>query len=143
MAIKVRQEQESQRAPPNKKRKVDNQILVNIDKQQVIGACVSLVAVSGQPLRVYEDPGLRMLLDPILWGFSNSFSMTSESVVHRIKEEASKLRNILKSQVANRLICLKVNGAKRLSRSIISIKIQFVELETEVAHFGCCQANFG
>ena len=90
-------------------------------------ACVSLVAVSGRPLRIVDHPGMRMLLDPVIKGLRKSFSISSETVVEYIKNEATLLREVLKKKVGNRFICPTVDCAKRLPRSIVGINIKFIE----------------
>ena len=93
-------------------------------------ACVSLVADSGRPLKLINDPGMRMILDPILKGLESSGSsltLSPATVSEDIKRQAAELRKTIKKQIGNRLICVKVDGAKRLSRAIVGINIQYIE----------------
>jgi len=129
-AISVRKQQESRRAPPRKRRKVETSIAVRIDKARMMEACVSLVADSGRPLKLINDPGMRMILDPILEGLESSGSsltLSPATVSEDIKRQAAELRKTIKKQIGNRLICVKVDGAKRLSRAIVGINIQYIE----------------
>jgi hypothetical protein len=89
---------------------------VRIDKSKKMEACVSLITDSGRPLKLINDPGMRMILDPILEGLNSSGSLLTLSpatVAQGIKRQAAELRKSMKQQIGNRLICVKVDGAKR------------------------------
>ncbi len=115
-------------APPRKKkRKIDSSISVLIDALEVVEACVTLVTENGRPLKIVEDKGFRMILDPILIGLGGSLTISADNMVPRVAKQASELRNQLKAEFKNKFLCLKVDCAKRLSRSILGVNVQFVE----------------
>ena len=125
--LKRKQDQDDKKAPPPKKRKVEQIINVKMDSRLLMDACVSLVAISGMPLRLMRDPGMRMIIDPILKGLQNSVAISPKTVADEIKRKAEDLRKVLRKEFENRLICIKLDGAKRLSRSVVGINVQFIE----------------
>jgi hypothetical protein len=112
---------------PKKKRKVSGSISVKIDEQLLMDACVSFVAQSGRPLCLIKNPGMRMLLDPILEGLGHSFTISLATVAAEIIKQTNELRQVLRKQLENRFVSLKVDGAKRLFRSVVGINVQYVE----------------
>lgn len=48
---------------------------VKINPKILLDACTELVTTNGRPLVMLEDTGFRKILDPILKGFGNTFSI--------------------------------------------------------------------
>jgi hypothetical protein len=97
-----------------------------MDEKQIIDGCVSLVSESGRPFKILNDKGFSMILDPLLEKLGGSLTISAENIVPKINLAAQKIRDKLKDEMKNRLICLKVDCAKRLSRSILGINAQYV-----------------
>ena len=121
----LRQKAASSR-PPEKKRKIYHSVTVKMDEKQIIDGCVSLVSESGRPFKILNDKGFSMILDPLLEGLGGSLTISAENIVPKINLAAQKIRDKLKDEMKNRLICLKVDCTKRLSRSILGINAQYV-----------------
>ena len=68
-----------------------------------------------------------MLLDPILEGLGHSFTISLATVAAEIIKQTNELRQVLRKQLENRFVSLKVDGAKRLFRSVVGINVQYVE----------------
>lgn len=97
-----------------KKGKIDHSVTVKMDEKQIIDGCVSLVRESGRPFKILDDKGFSMILDPLLEGLGWSLTISAENIVPKINLAAQKMRDKLKNEMKNRLICLKVDCAKRL-----------------------------
>ncbi len=126
-AIALRRQAEATSRPARKKRKIEKSIEVFIDEKQIIDGCTTLVTLNGRPFKMLDDSGFRMILDPILKGLGNNLTISAENIVSNVNELASDFRKKLKAEIANRRVCLKVDCAKRLSRSILGINVQFVK----------------
>lgn len=100
----LRQEVASSR-PPRKKRKIDHSVTVKIDEKQIIDGCVSLVTESGRPFKMLDDKGFRMILDPLLEGLGGSLTISAENIVPKINLAAQEIREKLKDEMKNRMIC--------------------------------------
>ncbi len=128
VAIEIgRQDERSNCPPARKKRKIGTSVEVFIDEQQVIEGCVSLVTESGRPFKALDDYGFRMILDPVIKALGGSFTVSAENIVPRVNQAALDIREKLKSELKNQFVCLKVDCAKRLSRSILGINVQFIQ----------------
>ena len=86
-----------------------------MDSRLLMDACVFLEAHSDRLLRLMRDPGMRMIIDPILKGLQNSVAISPKTVSVEIKRQAEDLRKVLRKEFENRFICIKLDGAKRLS----------------------------
>ena len=121
----LRQEAASAR-PPRKKRKIIHSVAVKIHEKQIVDACVSLVTESGRPLNLLDDKGFRMILDPILDGLDECLTISAENIVPKVNQTAKEMHDQIKNEMKKRMICLKVDCAKRLSRSTLRINAQYV-----------------
>lgn len=126
-ALDLIRKADSNQPPPKKKRKVEETIEVKLDKAEVIEACVTLVTVNGRPFSHLEDSGLRKLLDPILAGLGGSLTISRRNIGPFVIKKAEDLRQELVDEIKDRFISVKVDSAKRLSRSILGINIQYVK----------------
>lgn len=82
---------------------------------------------NGRPLSLVEDKGFRMILDPILVGFGGSLTISSGNIGAKVSAHASELISRLKGEFKNKFLCLKIDSAKRLFRSIFGINVQYIE----------------
>ena len=113
--------------PPSKRRKIENTVSVKIDAKEVIKACVTLVTENGRPFKSLDDIGFRMILDPILVGLGGTLSVNAENIGKHVDDVALEMRQAIKKAVQNRLVCVKIDCAKRMSRSFLGINIQYAQ----------------
>ena len=66
---------------------------------------------------------MRMLLDPL--EESLNFKMNRQNLTEEIMKEATELRQSITNSLRNRLICLKLDTATRLDRSVLGINAQY------------------
>lgn len=81
------------------------------------------------PLKIVDDKGFCINLDQLLTGLGNKLTISAENMSTKIKTVATRIRQKLTMEMKNRLICLKIDCAKRLSRSILGINVKFIEGE--------------
>jgi len=108
---------------------VKETINIKISHDKLLSACTELVTVNGRPFSSLEDTGFKKILNPILDGFGNSFSIDKRNVRANVIETAITVRNNLKSLVKNRILSLKIDGATRKDKSILGINVQFMSKE--------------
>ncbi len=68
-----------------------------------------------------------MILDPVLIGLGGRLKIGADNIGVRVIARASQLRDKMKEELKNRFICLKIDCAKRLGRSILGVNAQFIE----------------
>jgi len=95
-------------------------------KQNVIDACVELVTINGRPFTLIEDSGFKKLLEPILEGFNDKFSINSQNIRTQISPTAQRVRQEITNIVKNRLLSLKMDCVTRHDRSILGVNIQII-----------------
>lgn len=52
-----------------------------------------------------DDKGFRMILDPLLEGLGGSLTISAENIVPKINLAAQEIREKLKDEMKNRMIC--------------------------------------
>jgi hypothetical protein len=123
------------RVEPKKKRQktlfevgFENPTLIeaNLHFETVRLACVEMVTVNGRPLSIVADSGFRKILDPILDAMPGSVSINPHNIRDGVHEIATKLREMIKVEVKNKLVSVKVDGASRLDRSVLGVNIQYI-----------------
>ncbi|XP_046389430.1 uncharacterized protein LOC124158293 [Ischnura elegans] len=113
-----------------RKRKADT-ITIKMSKTRLFEACRELTTKNGRPFSVVEDSGMRMIIDPIVNALREQSGETNlcvnrKNIRDSVQEEAAAMREQIKADVIGRLICLKLDCATRLERSVIGINIQFI-----------------
>jgi len=105
---------------------VKKKISIEMTKQNVIDACVELVTINGRPFTLIEDSGFKKLLEPILEGFNDKFSINSQNIRNQISPAAQRVRQEITNIVKNRLLSLKMDCVTRHDRSILGVNIQII-----------------
>lgn len=95
-----------------------------MNKKQLIDACVKLVTVNGRPFSIFEDVGMREIIEPIL--NSLQISINSKNIKTHLNEKASEIKEKIKDEVRGKMVSIKIDSASRLGRSIIGVNIQFI-----------------
>lgn len=109
---------------------VKKKISIEMTKQNVIDACVELVTINGRPFTLIEDSGFKKLLEPILEGFNDKFSINSQNIRNQISPAAQRVRQEITNIVKNRLLSLKMDCVTRHDRSILGVNIQIIHDDT-------------
>lgn len=97
----------------------DPLLVAKFKKSVIIEACVQLVSVHGRPFSLLEDAAFQVIVSPFCSAIGNSFAINSESIRRLIPITAQRMREKLTSELAGRLVSIKVDSAKRLSRSFV------------------------
>nr|XP_012151014.1 PREDICTED: uncharacterized protein LOC105663859 [Megachile rotundata] len=115
----------------SRKRKTSKEpvIAIAMDKDRVIDALVEMTTVNGRPYSAVEDSGLRKILNPILYALRTQHGINTSINRHNIRDfvhyEAVQLKEKVKNEIEGRMLCLKLDSATRLDRSLLGINIQF------------------
>ena len=94
--------------------------------QDLINACVELVTKNGRPLNIFTDSGFKKLIQPILRTINPPIAINENSIREAIIHKAIEIRNEIKEEIENKLVCLKIDGATRHGRSFIGVNIQYI-----------------
>lgn len=126
---------------------VDDSIIVKlkISKSEVIAGFVDLVTLNGRPFIAVEDSGLNKIAGPILKALN--LTINSENIKNHIVEAAQILRNKIRDEVKDKMVCIKTDSATRLDRNFLGVNIQYIHnaklqlrtlavQETEYSHTG-------
>ncbi|XP_024892141.1 uncharacterized protein LOC112467670 [Temnothorax curvispinosus] len=111
----------------NRKRKRTS-VSVEIDYNEIIDACVEMTTVNGRSINFVEDSGFKRIIDPILNGLTKDgpkIVVNREIIKRQITTEAQNIREEILQDVKGRLICVKIDNATRLDRSLMGINIQY------------------
>lgn len=87
---------------------------MRIKESDIVDACVEPVTVNGRPFKLMEDSGFRKFLNPILEVSPNKLVIKAENIRSEARIRAQCIRREIKSEIAGRLVCLKVDTASRL-----------------------------
>lgn len=91
-------------------------------------AVLEMMTVNGRPMTAINDTGFRKILNPILNSFKNNgMTINIPNLKNDLTQEALKIRIVIKEEVKDRLISLKLDCATRMNRAILGVNIQYVE----------------
>lgn len=94
--------------------------------QDLINACIELVTKNGRPLNIFTDSGFKKLIQLILRTINPPIAINENSIREAIIHKAIEIRNEIKEEIGNKLVCLKIDGATRHGRSFIGVNIQYI-----------------
>lgn len=83
-----------------------------------------MVTKNGRPLTAVEDEGLRIIIDPILK--SLNLTINRRNICDWIERYANDLREKIKLETKNKIVCIKMDGATRHDRHILGINLQLI-----------------
>ena len=109
--------------PAAKKPRVVTKRAIAIDAQLLIEAVVKLVTDHRLPLSCFEWDGFRLLLEPICKAVG--CTLNRENIKNHLRIMAFRIKDILKQQMKNQLISLKVDSASRYNRHILGVNVQY------------------
>lgn len=116
--------------PPPKKPRVVAKRPIAIDLQLLIEAVVRLVTDHGLPLSCFEWDGFRLLLEPICQAVG--CTLNRETVKEHLRIMSQRVKEILKDEMKEKLICLKVDSASCHNRHILGVNVQYAHGEKVV-----------
>lgn len=94
------------------------------NKTTITQACVGLCSKRSLPFKFFDYPELKFLLDPLF--LKNKLNITAKNIINNINDAAFQIRNMIKKEVKNKIISLKVDSASRFNRSILGINCQYL-----------------
>lgn len=96
---------------------------LSVNPQKIKGACVKLVTVHGLPLSIFNYEGFRKLTEDLFAKLD--FKPNRLSCVKLIQQAASGIRSVIKNEVKNKLISLKIDITTRHGKHVLGISLQF------------------
>lgn len=109
--------------PPAKKAKVVPKVLIAINRQTLLEACLKLTAIHHLPFSCLEWEGLRLLLDPISEALN--ITLNRRNIKVHINVAAEKIKQAMKLEMCGKLLHLAIDSASRHSRHILGINVQY------------------
>lgn len=95
---------------------------------QLWKSVMQLIVLSAIPFTILHSEGFKGLIDPILDGFKNignTIAMNIPNIQLHINSEARKLKDRIKDEVKNKMLCLMLDIGSRHNRSIFGINVAF------------------
>lgn len=101
-------------------------IPVGITEEELEDACVELVTKNNFPFSILECSGFKKIIDPLLSGMKSKKSINVNNIGHKVENHAKNIKQEIINETKNIMVCLKLDIASRLDRSILGINIQYV-----------------
>jgi hypothetical protein len=99
--------------------------------EELKDACVEMTTVNGRPFQILNDSGFRRLLDPLIAHAQavakKKITINDKNHKKRVQDKAATVRAKMTEKLKNRMICVKVDAATRMGRSILGVNAQFIE----------------
>lgn len=97
---------------------------IAIDKPLLIDSAIKMVSYHQLPLSCFEWEGIRQIFEPI--GAAVGCKINSTNIKTHIQSIAHRIRDLLKEEMRNKLISVKIDSASRFYRHILGINAQYV-----------------
>ena len=94
-------------------------ITIVFSREQLKEACVEMITTNARPFNLMGDSGFQKVIAPFIQAFAGNFAVNAENIRACIPQKAHDIRNKLKNELAGKLVSIKVDSVKRLSRSIL------------------------
>jgi hypothetical protein len=85
-----------------------------VNSDQLVEACVDLIAIHGLPMCMVEYPAFKKILDPILNAISPKRSINIRTIRDEIKKRAESERKATAEILRDKLVCLKFDFTKEI-----------------------------
>lgn len=96
------------------------------DLREVITACVELVTFNARPFSLFQDSGFKKILSLVFRLLNENVTINNRTIPIHITTVAEHVRGVIRDEVRDRVISLKIDGVKRHSRSIMGVHAQYV-----------------
>lgn len=94
-----------------------------IDKRLFYEACLKLVTQHHLPFNCFEWDGFKMLMDPIMETLN--CHVNRRNIKIHIHETAQKVRSLIKDEMVEKLVSIKIDSASRHGRHMIGLNVQY------------------
>lgn len=103
---------------------------IQLSAATVLRAYVRNVTLDGRPLASVNDGGMRMLVDPILQAFKINkihLDLSVPNVKRYLTKYTEAVKAIIRREVSNNIVHVKLDLARRQRKSVLGINIQFMK----------------
>lgn len=106
--------------------KSSKKINITMNKSEFLKCCVGLITVKAMPFRVFDD---EQYFQRIIQPYEEAFDIkiNSRNIVAKLDSCAVEMRKQLSVLLKYKLICIKLDTATRMEKSILGINIQLIE----------------
>lgn len=115
-------------------------IRVKVNLMDIRNACVDLIVFHAMPLCAVEYPAFKRILQPYLTALERqgiNLAINIKNMKDLIDERSDAVRQVIKKEVQNRLVCLMIDIATRYNRSLLGVSIAFrVDGQTNIRTIG-------
>lgn len=105
-------------------------IEVRIDQKTYVSSMVD-VTVHGLPLNIFKYPAFQNIVRPIEEGLKMTKHLDPDSIREVLSKVAEQMQLIIKTEIADKMVCLKMDAATRMEREFLGINIQFVDKKSD------------
>lgn len=111
---------------PSSSKRRSNSISITMDKNEFILCCVGLVTVKHMPFRIFDDDDyFKKIIRPYEEHYK--ININSRNIVDKVNTVANKIKEKISKNVFKKMMCLKIDVATRMDKSILGINIQYVK----------------
>lgn len=104
------------------------EIRVKVNPVEIWNACIDLVTVNALPLSFVEFPAFKTILQPYIISLRRQgveLVITRKNIKQKIEERAQSIKNIISSEVKNKMCSVMIDIASRYNRSILGVSISY------------------
>lgn len=110
----------------NSSRRKSTNICISMNKYEFLLCCVGLVTVKNIPFRIFDDERFfKKLIHPYEDIFKTNIN--SKNIVEKIRIVANNIKESISKCINKKMICLKIDVATRMDKSILGINIQYIK----------------
>lgn len=95
-----------------------------MDKETLTKACVKMTTVHGLPFQSIEYAGFKEIIHPIEEALG--ITINSSNIHQYITKCSDKIKQIIINEVANKIVCLKIDSATKYDRSVLGVNLQYL-----------------
>ncbi|XP_060880137.1 uncharacterized protein LOC132952033 isoform X3 [Metopolophium dirhodum] len=107
------------------KTNLNTSLNISMSRDMLLEACLELVTNNGRPFDIFKDSGMKKILKPITDAIGGNFDINPELIQLYITKKAESIVKIIKKEVENRPLSLKIDRVMRLNHSIIGINVHY------------------
>ncbi|XP_062537374.1 uncharacterized protein LOC134205795 isoform X2 [Armigeres subalbatus] len=112
---------------PIEKKRVVRAIPTRIDQPQLLEACIKLMAIHNLPVRVFQWPAMRLLLDPL--SSAMVFEINETSMVEHIHQAAEHLLSHMRHEMQHKMISIHIECIVYGEKNFLIVSANFTSYE--------------
>lgn len=112
-------------------------IRVTVNPKEIFHACVELITVNAIPISLVDSPAFKKLLKPYVLALELKgikLVINRKNILKYIAKKADEIRDLIKSKVKNKCLCLMADIGSRYNRSILGVNVAYMKNSKSCIH---------